>query len=41
MKNESRIEEKEEHSQTKTQIQLCLEWILGLINFLALNDHHQ
>ena len=45
MKNENRIEEKEHsqrvENQTKTQIQLYLEWILGLINYLALHDHHQ
>ena len=32
---------KEQKNQTGTQIQLCLEWILGLINCLALHDHHQ
>ena len=40
------IEEKEEHSQrveksNRTQIQLCLEWILELINCLDVHDHHQ
>ena len=32
---------KEQKNQTRTQIQPCLEWILGLINCLALHDHHQ
>ena len=46
MKNENRIEEKEEHPQRVEKPNwnsnsVLLEWILGLINYLALHDHPQ